>query len=57
MNDLISNLINGLIVAFVIWVIKFIIQKISRKLFDSANGFNITGCWYAKHGTYIDKKK
>lgn len=54
---IVQDLINGLIVAFVIWLIKLVIQKISRSIFDKANGFNITGCWYAEHGTYIDKNK
>ncbi|MGN0408137.1 MAG: hypothetical protein ACI4EJ_07745 [Bacteroides sp.] len=57
MINIISDLVNGLIVAFLIWFVKLIVQKISRFIIDIANGFNITGCWYAEHGTYIDESK
>lgn len=53
---LIKNIILGLITAFIIWLIKSVIQRIVDYVCMKNQGLNLSGCWYAEHGSYVHGK-
>ncbi len=55
MNEIIKGIFNGLIVAFIIWISKKLAQKIIDSISMKSQGLNLTGCWFAEHGSYINE--
>lgn len=55
MNEIAKEILNGIIVAFIIWIIKQFTQKIIDCITMHSQGLNLTGCWFSEHGTYTDK--
>lgn len=52
-NSILHELINGLIVSFLLWIIGRFTKKIFDFLTIHNQGFDLTGCWWAEHGSYI----
>lgn len=55
MKEILNSVFDGLVVAFIIWLLKQLTQKIVDYISMKSQGLNLTGCWYAEHGSYIDK--
>ncbi|RJW75933.1 hypothetical protein DW025_04930 [Coprococcus sp. AF38-1] len=55
MNEIVKEIFNGIVVAFIIWILKQLAQKIIDSISIRSQGLDLTGCWFAVHGSYINK--
>lgn len=55
MNEIIKGIFDGLVIAFIIWVLKQLAQKIIDSISMHSQGLNLTGCWFAEHGSYVNE--
>lgn len=54
-SEFLKDLFNAIIVLFVSGIIKEFCLKIYNIIIDKNRGFTLEGCWYAEHGSYINK--
>ncbi len=55
MKVLLDSVCNGLIVTFIIWTMKQVTERVIDNLSMKSQGLNLTGCWYAEHGSYVNE--